>query len=552
MASLALAFDILARDKSATSTFNKVGDSAEKAGKKGMGFGTAIKGAMGVAAGAIAAAGIGRLITDAIGEAREAQKVGALTAQVIKTTGGAAKISAKQVGDLAEAISNKSGVDDEAVQTGANLLLTFKNVRNEAGKGSDVFNRATQAAVDLSAAGFGSVDGAAKMLGKALNDPLKGISALGRAGVTFTAGQKKQIEAMVKAGDVLGAQKIIMGEVESQVGGAAAASATAGEKMAVAWGNFKEQIGEKLLPILDRFATWFVSQGLPALERFGGWLQEKVMPPLSRFGEWFTTKGLPAVQKFGGWLKDELWPALKKGYDEVLPAIKSALDTVGGGLEGSGTSFRDLGNIVTQKVIPVLTFIIKNVLPVVAANLRTLIEVIKATNRFYQAMATVAAKAFSVIVGAIIGVTKTFQSMLRALGNVPGFEWAKTAADKMGGPIAKLHQIKNGLDAIPNQKNITIGVSTKLLSPGRINVGGQLVNVGMRAAGGPVAKGQPYIVGERRPELFVPNQSGTIVPRVPADVTSGGTPAGPQITQLVVDGRVLAEVVNGHNASRRG
>ena len=32
------------------------------------------------------------------------------------------------------------------------------------------------------------------MLGKALNDPVKGITALGRAGVTFTDEQKKQIK----------------------------------------------------------------------------------------------------------------------------------------------------------------------------------------------------------------------------------------------------------------------------------------------------------------------------------------------------------------------
>jgi len=35
---------------------------------------------------------------------------------------------------------------------------------------------------------------------------------------------------------------------------------------------------------------------------------------------------------------------------------------------------------------------------------------------------------------------------------------------------------------------------------------------GTRAAGGPVTGGQQYMVGERGPELFVPNQSGSIVP----------------------------------------
>jgi hypothetical protein len=55
------------------------------------------------------------------------------------------------------------------------------------------------------------------------------------------------------------------------------------------------------------------------------------------------------------------------------------------------------------------------------------------------------------------------------------------------------------------------------------------LNVKRRAMGGPVTAGQPYIVGEKRPELFVPRQSGRIVPRVPtADMRqSAGTP-GPQ------------------------
>src|SRR5690606_34628428 len=130
--------------------------------------------------------------------------------QIIKSTGGAAKVSADQVGSLATAISNKSGMDDEAIQSGANLLLTFKNVRNEAGKGANIFDRATQAATDLSAAGFGDMAGQSKMLGKALNDPIKGISALSRSGVTFTEGQKDQIKTMVESGDLLGAQKLML------------------------------------------------------------------------------------------------------------------------------------------------------------------------------------------------------------------------------------------------------------------------------------------------------------------------------------------------------
>src|SRR5690348_1542309 len=97
-------------------------DSAGKSSGKvfGNGFGSSLKGAV---AGAFAALGIAKLAgsalsfaKDSVAEARESQKVGAITEQIIKSTGGTAKITADQVGDLATAISNKTGVDDEAIQ----------------------------------------------------------------------------------------------------------------------------------------------------------------------------------------------------------------------------------------------------------------------------------------------------------------------------------------------------------------------------------------------------------------------------------------------------
>lgn len=229
--------------------------SGDAAGKKfGGGFSSGVKGLAATLGGLFVADRMLGFFSDGIAEAREAQKVGALTENVIRATGGAAKITADQVGELSESISKKAGIDDEAIQTGANLLLTFKNIKNEAGEGANIFDRATGAAADLSAAGFGSVDSAAKMLGKALNDPVKGITALGRAGVTFTQGQKDQIAAMAASGDMVGAQKLIMAELESQVGGAAAASATAADHFEVAMGNFKESAGTALIPILDGLA----------------------------------------------------------------------------------------------------------------------------------------------------------------------------------------------------------------------------------------------------------------------------------------------------------
>jgi TP901 family phage tail tape measure protein len=53
-----------------------------------------------------------------------------------------------------------------------------------------------------------------------------------------------------------------------------------------------------------------------------------------------------------------------------------------------------------------------------------------------------------------------------------------------------------------------------------------------RAEGGPVEAGHPYIVGEKRPELFVPRVPGVIVPQVPAMGGQGGGGGGGVIVHL--------------------
>lgn len=509
----------------------KADDVGRRTGDKmGGGIGSGILGMARSFAGPIAAAfslaAAADFLKGSVAEAQESRKIAALTASAIEATGGAAKISADQVGELANAISRKTGIDDEAIQTGANLLLTFKGVRNEVGAGNDIFNQATQAAVDLSSAGFGSVDSASKMLGKALNDPIKGISALSRAGMTFTEQQKDQIKTMVESGDVLGAQKIILGELNAQVGGAAEAQATASDKLGVAWGNIKESLGEKLLPILDKVATWFLDDGLPAIE------------------------------EFGGWLSNELWPALEKGYQTVLPGIQSALDILGGGLESNGIKWSDIGDFITQKAIPALSFVMSAVLPVIATNLRTLWEALKLVWEGFQFWVGVVSTAASAIIGFFIAILDGFANMLRGLANVPGFEWAKDAADKLQGVADKARGIQSAIDQINPFKSITVQLNA---IAGRIDDGsGNMVNRGLRAAGGPVTAGRPYVVGEYRRELFIPNQSGQIIPSL-AGLGGGLTSEDRALLRAVADrpavfvlpdGRVLAETVHDYAGSR--
>ena len=214
------------------------------------------------------AGGIGAVIGGTlIKAALESQKVMKQTDAIITATGGAANLTTKQVGELARVMSVKTGVDDEAIQSSMNLLLTFKAVRNEVGQGNDIFARASMAALDLGNV-FGSTDAAAKQLGKALSDPVKGVGALKKAGVDFTQAQRDQIKTLVESGDILGAQKIILKEVESQVGGTAAATATDFDRMKVAVGNVAEDLGTLLLPAFESAARFVTENLVPIFQQF--------------------------------------------------------------------------------------------------------------------------------------------------------------------------------------------------------------------------------------------------------------------------------------------
>ena len=378
------------------------------------GLGAGLKGV----AGPLAALGAGISIADffgsAVSEGREAAKVSALTASAIKATGGAAGVTAAQVGALATALSNKVGVDDEAIQSGENLLLTFKNIQNVAGTGNDIFNQATAAAVDLSAAGFGSIESASVMLGKALNDPVKGITALQRVGVTLTQGQKDQVKTLVANGNALGAQKVILGEVMGQVGGAAAAQADPLDKAGVAWGNFEESIGTAILPALGKVANFFTTTLLPALTTFGG----TIGPIFSRIGAAFARLGgaFSGGGAGGG--------GIAAAFQTVIGAFRTLVATVGpivtafiSGLRARWATIAPFVRSAFNNVKAIITTVLQIVARVVSL-ITTAISFI--WRKWGNNITTVVAGAFKLVAqvvkaftGIILGIVRTVLALLK-------------------------------------------------------------------------------------------------------------------------------------------
>lgn len=267
---------------------------------------------------------------DAFNEAQEANKIAAETEQRIKTTGAAANVTADQVSDLAERLSNKAGIDDDLIQSGANLILTFKNIKNAAGEGNDIFDQATGIALDLSKAFKTDLKSASIQVGKALDNPIKGVTALTRVGVTFTEQQKEQIKALQESGDTLGAQKIILAELESQVGGTAEATATSSEKASVAWGNAKEALGNVLLPAVEKASVW-IGQYLPkavdamqrTFARVKAWVEQN----------WPKVRDVVVgvVDKIAGYVRpvlNAIAAAWSVWGDNILRAVRTAFDLV--------------------------------------------------------------------------------------------------------------------------------------------------------------------------------------------------------------------------------
>jgi hypothetical protein len=240
-------------DRGATKAFRQVDDAAENTGSKLAQLGSRISPAVAAASAAVVA-GVGFAMKAAFDAATESAVIARETERVIQTTGASAWTTADQISDLATSVSNLTGKDDELIQSSANLLLTFAKVRNEVGEGNDIFDQAVGLSLDLSVALGTDASSASIQLGKALNDPVKGITALSRAGVSFTAEQKEQIKTLVATGDTLSAQKVILGELKNQFGGAAEAAKTPIEALQTKLGNLQESIGTALMPTIGAIA----------------------------------------------------------------------------------------------------------------------------------------------------------------------------------------------------------------------------------------------------------------------------------------------------------
>jgi hypothetical protein len=365
-----------------------IGVAAEEADRRGRGAFTRIGGAFasmagrvvkfaGMAAGIVGIGGLTVAMVEGVKGAMNYQKIQAQTASVVKSAGGAAGVSAGHVAHLAKSIMDYSAFSEEAITKGENLLLTFTSIRNAAGKGNDVFDQTTKTVADMATALGEDTTSAAMQLGKALNDPIKGVNMLRRVGVSFTSAQIEQVKAITKAHGAMAGQKMMLKELQNEFGGSAkAVGETFAGKLERARNRLKDFTRDLAMPLMDPFSNgleWASGHVLPKLEsglKFGG----KVVKD---FFEYFKSGDVEPVHSFFGFIQTagaelgNFWQVLAHGPNAVAPEAVDAFTKVAGGLRSGIVSgahaavkaVHELWHFATTSLIPTIRNLIDFLTP---------------------------------------------------------------------------------------------------------------------------------------------------------------------------------------------
>lgn len=183
-------------------------------------------------------------------------------AQGVRKRGDALGFTTQQLMEEAAALQDLTRFGDEQILgevTGQ--LLTFGNISGEQ------FKRAQLAAIDVSSVlkklgGDGAdLQSVSIALGKALDDPVRGLTALSRMGITFSDAQKDMVKSLVASNQTLEAQDLILDEIVAKYGGQAEAAAQAGlgpiDQARNVWGDLKEDVGRTISTLLPPLVSFF-------------------------------------------------------------------------------------------------------------------------------------------------------------------------------------------------------------------------------------------------------------------------------------------------------
>ena len=496
---------------------NKTARSLEKtAGTLNAPFAAAAKG-FAIAAGAAVAVG-GAMFAAARAAAEEDASIARLNAAISANT-TITDEQTKQMDAAIEARQNLAFSDDALRDSLSRLVPRTGDVTKAIELQSIAMDFARLRGVDLSTA--------SDLVGKVFSG---NTSILSRYGFTVEKGATAT-EALAMI------QEAAAGQAEAY------GNTTQGalESIQIAIDNTVEDIGRVVLPILAEVLTTF---------------RDEIMPRIKEFGIAFANAFTQAIEK--------LQPFITIMVTQVLPAVVA----VGGAIVGTlVAALSELGKFIGDNTGLVLAVVGAYTAFTIAVNLAAtatrlaatamgVFNAILAMNPIVLVVAAIAALVAGFIIAyntiepfknLVDALFKAIQPLLKVVIDLALFigtnivrafglavtvvsELAKILWGDGNGPLAvALNAIGKFFDAIPAPIRFFIGLVEGAIQIVQtlINLANSLPFVGgflprggaggtprerRRALGGPVTGGQQYMVGEQGPELFVPNQSGSIVP----------------------------------------
>lgn len=189
------------------SAFSKANGAVDKTSRAFQGLG-----------GLIAGLGIGTFFKTVVDKTIRQEKAVKQLETVLTSTGGAAGRTAEQMQAYAASLQATTTFGDEAIIEAQAMLATFTDIQGVN------FDETVSTILDVSQALGQDLKSSTIQLGKALNDPVKGLSALSRVGVSFTDEQKELIKSLDETGQKAEAQRVILAELRKEFGGSAAAA----------------------------------------------------------------------------------------------------------------------------------------------------------------------------------------------------------------------------------------------------------------------------------------------------------------------------------------
>ena len=343
--------------------FASLGNSIGGVEKKASSLSTGLVGLGRTLVGIFAGYQIGRFFMSSAEEAGKAEAAVAQLNAVLKSTGNAAGLTANEILKLSKELQRETAFGDEAVTSAQSLLLTFTNIKK------DIFPQATRTILDMSVALGQDLSSSAVQLGKALQDPILGVTALRRVGVNFNTSQTEMIKKMVETGRAAEAQAYILKELSTEFGGSAQAELQSYtgkvKQMQNTWGDFKEVVGNALIPSFEAILTGFATitqAGTDAGESVARTFGIKLKSAFLGFGALVTSLN-PFSENFGKAGFEKLIGDIVDMENEDIKKFKDAQDKLANLLTGNGvdsgitdaadtieSAFRDVSKAVVSSL----------------------------------------------------------------------------------------------------------------------------------------------------------------------------------------------------------